>query len=110
MPKESRDAVVSVRISEEDQARLRELAAERGTSVSELVRSVVLREVEEAPALAATVTATASTPTARPGQRTTTTSGAQTQDPGHGLFWANQDQEGVVASGGMITLRVRPPS
>src|SRR5690349_15708538 len=47
MAKESRDAVVSVRISEDDQARLRKLATERGTSVSELVRTVVVREVSE---------------------------------------------------------------
>lgn len=84
MARESRDAVISVRISEDDQARLREVASERGTSVSELVRSVVLREVTEQPAPTATVT------------RTTA------PRPDHGLHWANQ--EGAVISGGTITL------
>jgi hypothetical protein len=42
MPKDSRDAVVSVRISHEEQARLRAHAEARGMSVSELLRSAAL--------------------------------------------------------------------
>lgn len=87
MPKDPRDAVISVRISEEDQNRLREVAAERGTSVSALVRSVVLREVAETPASAPTVTATSATGTPR---------------TDHGIYWANQP--GAVVSGGTITF------
>jgi uncharacterized protein DUF6290 len=40
-----RGAVVSVRITDDEQARLRDVAKARGTSVSELVRSVVEREM-----------------------------------------------------------------
>ena len=107
MGKESRDAVVSVRISEEDQARLRELAAARGTSVSDLVRTVVLREVGEVPAVAATVTASGSTPTLRSSRGSTTTSTSQNPSPGHGIFWA-QEEDGAVVSGSTITVRVQP--
>lgn len=99
MAKEPRDAVVSVRISEEDQARLRQLATERGTSVSELVRSVVIREVTEAvaPPRAAGVT---SGPAPRIG---TTTAAQQGHTMDNGLFWEVDSPSAV--SGATVTLR-----
>lgn len=57
--REARGAVVSVRVSEEEQTRLRKVADSRGTSVSEFVRSVVVREVtprEDQPAVITTNT------------------------------------------------------
>lgn len=87
MPGDSRDTVISVRITEEAQLRLKEVAAERGTSVSALVRSVVLREVQEAPAAAPTVTASASSATPR---------------TDHGLYWA--EQPGALILGATFTI------
>ena len=56
MGRDGRHAVVSVRISEADQQRLRRIAEARGTSVSDLVRSAALREVGDARPQAVTVT------------------------------------------------------
>jgi hypothetical protein len=47
--KDSRGLVVSVRISEEEQEKLRAIAKERGTTVSALVRAAALGEVSESP-------------------------------------------------------------
>jgi hypothetical protein len=44
MGKEARGAVVSVRLSDDQQARLRKIAEARGTSVSELIRTFVADE------------------------------------------------------------------
>lgn len=44
MGRDGRGAVVSVRITDADQQKLRRLAQERGTSVSEIVRSAAMRE------------------------------------------------------------------
>jgi hypothetical protein len=49
MGKDARGAVVSVRLSEEEQARLRKIADARGTSISELIRSYVAAEVRPVP-------------------------------------------------------------
>jgi hypothetical protein len=98
MPKESRDAVISVRISEEDQAKLRALAAARGTSLSELVRGIVLREVNDPPAVAATFTSTECR-----GPQGTTTAAVRAQSAGQGVFWSDQGQ--ATVSGATITVR-----
>ena len=98
MPKESRDAVISVRISEEDQARLRALAAARGTSVSELVRSIVLREISD-PAPPAT-TYTSAECRAPKGS---TTAAARHPSADQGVFWS--DQGAATVAGATITLR-----
>lgn len=97
MAKEARDAVVSVRISEEDQSRLRRLAAERGTSVSELVRSVVVREVSEPPVIprASGVTSGTATP------RGTTTATSPSTGLDRGFTWEVPD----AGPGPTITLR-----
>lgn len=98
MAKESRDAVISVRISEEDQARLRALAAARGTSVSDLVRSVVLREISEPAAAARTVTSTECRSRSGPATGTTRAPSAD-----QGVFWG--DQGGDTVAGSTITVR-----
>ncbi|MGV2387215.1 MAG UNVERIFIED_CONTAM: ribbon-helix-helix protein, CopG family [Thermobifida fusca] len=49
MAKESRGAVVSVRLSEQEQAQLRLVADARGTSVSEVIRSYVAQEANRLP-------------------------------------------------------------
>jgi hypothetical protein len=98
MAKESRDAVISVRISEEDQTKLRALAAARGTSVSELVRGIVLREVNDPPAATTTFTSTECH-----GPRGSTTAAARAQPAGQGVFWSDQGQ--ATVSGATITFR-----
>jgi len=45
MAKEPRGAILSVRVSDDEQVLLRKMAEDRGTSVSDLVRSFVAREV-----------------------------------------------------------------
>ena len=99
MAKEARDAVISVRISEEDQARLRALAAARGTSVSELVRSVVLREIHGP----ATTTFTSDQCGAPKG---TTTAAKALPSADQGVFWS--DQGAATVAGSTITLRFDP--
>jgi Ribbon-helix-helix protein, copG family len=103
MAKESRDAVISVRISEEDQARLRALAAARGTSVSELVRSIVLREVSTPEPVTTTHPATD-----RGGPRGTTTAAARAPSADQGVFWSEQDRGRATVAGATITLRFAP--
>lgn len=44
MPKETRDAVISVRLSADEQDRLKALAESQGGSVSDLIRGYVRRE------------------------------------------------------------------
>lgn len=88
MARESRDAVVSLRISDDDHVRLRQVAAARGTSVSELLRSVIHREVQEVPATAATVTGTPV---------------RGSRSPDEGIYWVAH--EGAVISGATITIR-----
>jgi hypothetical protein len=78
MDRDGRRAVVSVRISEADQQRLRRIADARGTSVSDLVRSAALREADSGPQIVTITTA----PTSQPceiGKRLTwnATAGAQ---------------------------------
>lgn len=68
-----RGAVVSVRISEAEQERLRRIAESRGTSVSDLVRSAALREAGEGRPQPVTVTMT---PTSQP------------PEIGRGLVWS----------------------
>jgi hypothetical protein len=99
MPKVQRDAVVSVRLSRDEQEKLRGLATERGTTVSELVRSAAVREVA------------GPTPHAGPGQGARTSSGAEpasttngTQNPtvNQGMFW---DIPGLAETGQTLHLR-----
>jgi hypothetical protein len=61
MARRQRGTVVSIRITEEEQGRLRELAHARGTSVSELMRSAAMREAEPPARTSGTVSTTAST-------------------------------------------------
>jgi hypothetical protein len=58
MTREPRGAVISIRISEDEQARLRERAQERGMSVSELLRSAALAESNVEPETASPTTQT----------------------------------------------------
>ena len=90
MAPEPRDAVVSLRISADEHSRLRQAAEARGTSVSALVRSVVLREVNGAPQAV---------------QTETMVSGAQVQ-AGHGIFWDVQGSE--PAASGTLTITGDP--
>jgi uncharacterized protein (DUF1778 family) len=99
MAKESRDAVISVRISEEDQQRLRALATARGTSVSELVRGIVLREISEPVTAARTVTGTQCR-----SQRVTTTATTRAPSADEGVFWGEEHGQATVA-GATITVR-----
>lgn len=99
MAKESRDAVISVRISEEDQQRLRELAAARGTSVSELVRGIVLREISDPPAAGPTVTAAQ----CRPQRLPTTGAGTRAPSADQGIFWGEHGH--ATVAGSTITVR-----
>jgi hypothetical protein len=101
MAKEARDAVISVRISEEDQARLRALAAARGTSVSELVRGIVLREIGAPESVATTHPSNE-----RRGPCGTTTAGARVQAADQGVFWGDHGQ--ATVSGATITVRSSP--
>jgi hypothetical protein len=89
MVKEPRGAVVSVRISEDEQARLRRLAEAQGKSVSELVRSVVVREVDGTRRSSSTVTMA-------PLSRSTAI--------GEGVFWT-PISNGTVISPGTLTIR-----
>jgi hypothetical protein len=57
MAKEPRGAIVSVRISQDEQVRLRRLADERGVSVSELLRTAALAEIRGPQPSGAAVTA-----------------------------------------------------
>lgn len=91
MAREPKGAVVSLRMSEEEQAQLRQMADERGSSVSDLIRTFVSREMDAG--TAATVTVTTSQ-TGRPTQLN------------EGIFW--NAHEGAVIAGG--TLTVFPPS
>jgi len=101
MPKESRDAVISVRISEEDQARLRALAAARGTSVSELVRGIVLREIgDPSPAATSYPASECRAP------RGTNTGATRAPSADQGVFWSDQDR--ATVSGATITVRFDP--
>jgi hypothetical protein len=90
MAPEPRDAVVSLRISADEHSRLRQAAEARGTSVSALVRSVVLREVNGAPHAV---------------QTETMVSSAQVQ-AGHGIFWDVHGSEPVA--GGTLTITGDP--
>lgn len=72
MARDGRGGVVSVRISESDQQRLRRIAETRGTSVSDLVRSAALREVGEVLPPTVTVTMVPS---------------SQVPEIGRGLIW-----------------------
>jgi len=101
MAKESRDAVISVRISEEDQARLRALAAARGTSVSELVRGIVLREISDPAAAATTYTSTECR-----APRGTTSGATRAPSADQGVFWSDQDR--ATVAGATITVRFDP--
>jgi hypothetical protein len=82
----TKGAVISLRVSEDEQARLREAAEERGTSVSDLVRAVVLREVNDSPTGGVVASSTA-TPAV---------------DGWQGPFW--NVAEGVTVAGATVTL------
>jgi Ribbon-helix-helix protein, copG family len=71
MDRDGRRAVVSVRISEADRERLRQIADARGTSVSDLVRSAVLREAGGEPRVTTS----------------TMVSGGKSHEIGKGLTW-----------------------
>jgi Ribbon-helix-helix protein, copG family len=105
--RESRDAIVSVRISEEEQARLREAAAANRTSVSEFVRSVVLREVGQTPAAPTTVTSSGHNPRSTHGIAWSTDGSAPPPNTGRGIIWSAP--EGATISGNTITLSHQNP-
>ncbi len=85
MPKEPRGAVISIRLSENEQAHLRSLAADQGKSVSEVVREFVTSSI--GPELPQGITA----------------SSAQTGTGSfdRGMFWATDT--GIIA-GSTITI------
>ncbi|MGV9535028.1 DUF6290 family protein [Streptosporangium sandarakinum] len=90
MAKDSKAAVVSVRLSEEEQQRLRRVAETRGTTVSNLVRSAALREageVQEAQAVSVTTSPTSSH--------------VQVE---HGIFWDAPDH--AFISSGTLSIRI----
>lgn len=87
MSNQSRGAVISLRISGDEQDRLRRMAEERGTSVSDLVRSLVSESVGPELPVGVTVSGTPST------------GGSQIE---HGVFWTQND--GSTIQGTTITL------
>ena len=90
MAKESKAAVVSVRLSEEDQQRLRRIAETRGTTVSDLVRSAALREAgDEHDAQAMSISTSP------------TNSYVQVE---HGIFWDALDD--AYVSGATMNIRI----
>ena len=90
MTKDAKAAVVSVRLSPEEQRRLRRIAETRGTTVSDLVRSAALREVGKGqPAESVSVTTSP------------TSSHVQVQ---HGIFWDAPDD--ALVSGATVSLRI----
>lgn len=86
LAREGRGAVVSVRITEGEQQRLRRVAEDRQTSVSELVRRAALREVVGQPKVVTTTSATET----------------QTAQVGRGMFW--DAPAGAKVSGNTITI------
>lgn len=86
MAREPREAVVSLRISDEEHSRLRQAALARGVTISALVRAIVVREVTGgAPTIEAETMAS-------PGQR----------QAGHGIFW--DVQSGMAIAGNTLTV------
>jgi hypothetical protein len=83
---EPRDAVVSLRISEEEHGQLRQAAEARGVTVSALVRTIVLREVASNP---------------RAAETKTTALGAHAE-AGHGIFWDAVSSANIA--GGTLTV------
>lgn len=85
MAKEGRGTILSLRISEDEQLSLRQYAEAHGTSVSDLVRSLVHREV---------------TPQVRSTASVTTTTVSIAHSIGQGIFWdvslKNTDSGGTV--------------
>lgn len=49
MGREARGSIVSVRLSEQEQVQLRQIAESRGTSISEVIRSYVAGEMHPTP-------------------------------------------------------------
>jgi len=92
MAKEPRDAVVSLRISDEEHSRLRQAAEARGVSVSALVRTIVVREVTGGPRAVETETI------ASPGH----------SQAGQGIFW--DVQNGMSVADGTLTISIAPHS
>ncbi|MGI8333498.1 DUF6290 family protein [Actinomadura scrupuli] len=88
MAREPKGAVVSLRLSEDEQERLREIAETRGTSVSEVIRGVVRREFSEP--LPIVETETSSSAADSSGQL------------GTGVFW--DAPKGSVVTGNTITI------
>jgi hypothetical protein len=88
MAKATRGAVVSVRMSDDEHARLRAIAEARGETLSELVRSVVVREMIR-PAPSASVTMT---PLSQPAAL------------GEGVVW-NVDSQEPAPTGTLIVRR-----
>jgi Family of unknown function (DUF6290) len=91
MAREQRGAVVSIRITDDEQARLRKMAHARGTSVSELMRSAAMREVEPPARMSGTVSTTAST--------------GPPAEVDKGIFWDNAENLLTPSPG---TLIIRP--
>ena len=91
MPKETRDAVVSVRMSAEEQERLRLLAESRGGSVSDLIRAYVRQETGER----------------LPRGETAASSSRTATYPEQGPFWTGP--AGAVADGANLTVAVTNP-
>jgi hypothetical protein len=87
--KDSRGLVVSVRISEEEQDKLRAIAKERGTTVSALVRAAALGELSESPRA---VTETIGPP--------------RNLDLEHGVAWSGPS--GSQIAGNTLTITVGP--
>jgi len=88
--KESRDAVVSVRISREEQERLKEIAGAQGRSIADLIRGYVARETAEDPPQSTTMNPAPGTGIMPP--------------VGEGIFW-NASPDAVV-SGATITIDI----
>ena len=93
MSKEQRGAIVSVRITDEEQQRLREVALARGTSVSEVVRSVVVREMFLPEPVGPAVSAAPVSSRA---------------EVDRGIFWTSPQAESIVAAG-TITIQAGRP-
>lgn len=96
MPKEIRGSIVSVRLSADEQERLREKAESRGVTVSELLRKTALSEIR-LDTDTDTTTTTHSTPTV---------GGIVLADgygsPRPGVVWSVP--EGALAQGANLTL------
>ena len=87
MAKEPKGAIISIRLSEDEQSHLRDLAIEMGTSVSDVVRGFVASGINPTP----------------PVSVNTSTAVTSTNYLDHGVFWTTQ---AGVAEGATLTVTV----